>query len=76
MCRGTCCEEDAERRVQIPSSSDSLRDEYKNSCPNMAYKNVPETPEAFEDYEDLTDSEPYWYDVKENSEAPAGNKGR
>ncbi|EEC08435.1 hypothetical protein IscW_ISCW005684 [Ixodes scapularis] len=75
--RGTGCDEDAEMRVQIMSFSDIMRDEYKDSCPNMVYKNSPEAPEAFEDYEeDWADSDPYWYDSKENSEAHAGSKAR
>ncbi|XP_040069217.1 uncharacterized protein LOC8050598 [Ixodes scapularis] len=75
--RGTGCDEDAEMRVQIMSFSDIMRDEYKDSCPNMVYKNSPEAPEAFEDYEeDWADSDPYWYDSKENSEAHAASKAR
>ncbi|KAH9362346.1 hypothetical protein HPB48_017998 [Haemaphysalis longicornis] len=73
--RGTGCDEDAEMRVQIMSFSDIMRDEYKDSCPNVVYKNAPEAPEAFEDYEeDWADSDPYWYDTKEEGQ-PAG-KGR
>ncbi|KAH7982942.1 hypothetical protein HPB52_008326 [Rhipicephalus sanguineus] len=75
--RGTGCDEDAEMRVQIMSFSDIMRDEYKDSCPNVVYKNAPEAPEAFEDYEeDWADSDPYWYDTKEGAEGQAGGKGR
>lgn len=67
--RGTGCKEDVEMRVQILSFLDILRDECKDSCPYMAYKNAPEVPEAFEDSKkDWADSDPYWYDSRENSE--------
>ncbi|KAG0424659.1 hypothetical protein HPB47_028120 [Ixodes persulcatus] len=47
-------------RVQILSFLDILRDECKDSCPYMAYKNAPEVPEAFEDSKkDWADSDPY-----------------
>ncbi|CAN7991693.1 unnamed protein product [Ixodes hexagonus] len=73
---GTGCDEDAEMRVQIMSFSDIMRDEYKDSCPSMVYKNSPEAPEAFEDYEeDWADGDPYWYDTKENSAAQGASKG-
>lgn len=75
--RGTGCDEDAEMRVQIMSFSDIMRDEYKDSCPTMVYKNAPEAPEAFEDYEeDWADSDPYWYDSKDGSPAQGTNKAR
>ncbi|KAH7980856.1 hypothetical protein HPB49_019718 [Dermacentor silvarum] len=75
--RGTGCDEDAEMRVQIMSFSDIMRDEYKDSCPNVVYKNAPEAPEAFEDYEeDWAESDPYWYDTKEGAEGQTGGKGR
>ncbi|XP_064467149.1 uncharacterized protein LOC135378162 [Ornithodoros turicata] len=66
--RGTGCDEDAEMRVQIMSFSDIMRDEYKDSCPSLVYKNAPEQQEAFEDYEeDWADGDSYWYDSKEDS---------
>ncbi|XP_075733411.1 uncharacterized protein LOC142775662 [Rhipicephalus microplus] len=75
--RGTGCDEDAEMRVQIMSFSDIMRDEYKDSCPNVVYKNAPEAPEAFEDYEeDWADSDPYWYDTKEGADGQGSGKGR
>lgn len=75
--RGTGCDEDAEMRVQIMSFSDIMRDEYKDSCPNVVYKSAPEAPEAFEDYEeDWAESDPYWYDTKDGAEGQASVKGR
>ncbi|KAG0422279.1 hypothetical protein HPB47_001883 [Ixodes persulcatus] len=57
-------------RVQLLSFSDVLRDEYKESCPNMGYKNAPVAPNEFDDFEeDLTDSDPDRYDSPEKGHA-------
>ncbi|EEC00447.1 hypothetical protein IscW_ISCW015841 [Ixodes scapularis] len=62
--------------AHILSISDILRDEYEDYCPNMAYKNAPEAPEAFEGSEEnLTDSDRYRCISKDNCEAQAANKG-
>ncbi|KAH6926112.1 hypothetical protein HPB50_014562 [Hyalomma asiaticum] len=54
-----------------------MRDEYKDSCPNVVYKSAPEALQAFEDYEeDWTESDPYWYDTKDGVEAQASVKDR
>ncbi|KAK8786702.1 hypothetical protein V5799_023521 [Amblyomma americanum] len=75
--RGTGCDEDAEMRVQIMSFSDIMRDEYKDSCPNVVYKNAPEAAEGFEDYEeDWAESDPYWYDTKEGADGQTPGKAR